>query len=209
MKKCCKCKQSLLLNCFTKDRSSNDGISRRCKTCASETRKQYAPQRRAYARKAYRENPVFNKRAKESAKQWREKNREKYRKWQADHRQENREKYKEKNLLRLYGIDRNGLDKMWNQQSGRCACCNTELTKQAWAIDHDHNTGQVRGLLCNSCNLGLGMFSDSVIVFLKAARYLLKTGCIEASADCLTQSQEEAACICKEIMALDWKDAVA
>ncbi len=55
------------------------------------------------------------------------------------------------------------------KQKGICALCNEP--KQLF-IDHEHNTGQVRGLLCRNCNLGLGFFKDNLILLDKAKKYL-------------------------------------
>ena len=62
---------------------------------------------------------------------------------------------------RLYGesVD---FDKMYGEQKGRCSICKkhqSELSRRLH-IDHNHETGQVRSLLCHSCNIGLGMFRD-------------------------------------------------
>jgi hypothetical protein len=43
-----------------------------------------------------------------------------------------------------------------------------------WCIDHDHVTGQVRGLLCGSCNSGIGLLRDDPGVIKAAARYVAK-----------------------------------
>lgn len=53
-----------------------------------------------------------------------------------------------------------------------CPIC---MEREATAIDHDHETGEVRGLLCNSCNLALGMFMDSTDALLRAVSYLKKS----------------------------------
>lgn len=54
-------------------------------------------------------------------------------------------------------------------QDGRCAICNkvAELF-----VDHNHNTNEVRKLLCNTCNLGVGCFYDNPILMRAAATYL-------------------------------------
>ena len=44
-----------------------------------------------------------------------------------------------------------------------------------WAVDHDHKTGKIRGLLCSSCNKALGFLQDSPILALAAYRYLKGT----------------------------------
>lgn len=67
---------------------------------------------------------------------------------------------------------------MWTAQEGLCAICHQPETVKYGdrvkdlAVDHDHETGEVRGLLCNNCNRALGMFGDSAERLLAAARYL-------------------------------------
>jgi hypothetical protein len=59
-------------------------------------------------------------------------------------------------------------------QGGRCAICRTtQFGKKGPAIDHDHDSGKVRGLLCSACNLALGQFGDSVFVLNAALNYLI------------------------------------
>jgi transposase-like protein len=59
------------------------------------------------------------------------------------------------------------------QQGRRCKICRTSQSKR-WHWDHDHKTGKLRDILCNKCNLGLGLFNDSPEILKKAARYLEK-----------------------------------
>jgi hypothetical protein len=56
-------------------------------------------------------------------------------------------------------------------QRFRCLICNAFLSVSA-SVDHDHRTGQVRGLLCFSCNNGLGSFKDSVELLQRSLEYL-------------------------------------
>lgn len=60
------------------------------------------------------------------------------------------------------------------KQLGFCAICNRTEKEvgKVFALDHDHETGQFRGLLCTACNLGLGCFKDSKSMLLKAIDYL-------------------------------------
>lgn len=54
-------------------------------------------------------------------------------------------------------------------QKGACAIC--KQTKKL-VVDHNHTTKQIRGLLCSTCNLGLGMFQDNMDLLESAIRYL-------------------------------------
>lgn len=58
------------------------------------------------------------------------------------------------------------------EQSGSCAIC--YQTSNALVVDHDHNTGEVRGLLCGKCNTLLGMSLDSKTTLTNAVTYLAK-----------------------------------
>lgn len=72
-----------------------------------------------------------------------------------------------------YGITEAQFLAMLDAQDNRCAICKTEL---AWpVVDHDHQTGRVRGVLCNPCNRGLGQFGDDVSRLESAAAYLKAT----------------------------------
>lgn len=58
-------------------------------------------------------------------------------------------------------------------QDNRCAGCGRrEPTNRGWCIDHCHESGTVRGVLCSPCNLALGMVADSPAVLEQLARYL-------------------------------------
>jgi hypothetical protein len=77
-------------------------------------------------------------------------------------------------LRRKYGISHNDYLELLEAQNGRCAICGTDVSggKGAFHVDHCHNSGQIRGLLCHSCNVGLGHFNDQESLLLKAALYL-------------------------------------
>jgi hypothetical protein len=65
---------------------------------------------------------------------------------------------------------------MLSEQSGVCKICGEPCPtyKHALAVDHNHTTGKVRGLLCNNCNNGLGRFRDNPQYLRAAADYLEK-----------------------------------
>jgi hypothetical protein len=89
----------------------------------------------------------------------------------------NRAKYREYNRRKLYGMTQQEFDAMWTDQGGLCAICRQAdwpalIGKDGPHVDHDHETGRVRGILCQSCNHGLGKFKDDPNRLRAAADYL-------------------------------------
>jgi hypothetical protein len=84
-------------------------------------------------------------------------------------------------LRKRYGMTVEDYDELLLAQGGRCAICGTTeppLLKEtcssglSFAVDHDHQTGAVRGLLCGPCNLGIGNLGDEPARLRAAAVYL-------------------------------------
>lgn len=78
-------------------------------------------------------------------------------------------------LNREYGLTEAGYDDLVKEQGGQCAICKTTEPggiKGFWSIDHDHETGKVRALLCARCNPALGLFNDDPAILEAAANYL-------------------------------------
>jgi hypothetical protein len=75
-------------------------------------------------------------------------------------------------LKRLYGISVQEHAAMMARQNGRCAICQRKPSGDTLCIDHCHETGKVRGLLCRKCNTGLGCYDDDPAFARKAAAYL-------------------------------------
>jgi hypothetical protein len=74
-----------------------------------------------------------------------------------------------------YGITYWDFERMLRDQSGRCAICCTSEPGGPWNtlnVDHCHETGRVRGLLCYRCNVGLGYFQDDPSRLLAAQDYI-------------------------------------
>jgi Recombination endonuclease VII len=76
-------------------------------------------------------------------------------------------------LKRRYGISAKEFDELVATQGGGCAICGKEEPEH---VDHDHLTGEVRGVLCFNCNGGLGQFRDSTDFLRSAATYLEQRG---------------------------------
>jgi hypothetical protein len=79
-------------------------------------------------------------------------------------------------LLTTYGMTSDEYDRMLASQDGKCAICGTDDPQSArnnvWNVDHDHDTGEVRGLLCSPCNRGMGLLQDNPKVIEKVLQYL-------------------------------------
>jgi len=77
-------------------------------------------------------------------------------------------------IKRKYGISQEEYDDLLARQDGGCAICGSrEDTKDyRLPVDHNHETGKIRGLLCHRCNLAIGQFQDDVDLLRKAIKYL-------------------------------------
>jgi hypothetical protein len=80
--------------------------------------------------------------------------------------------------LKSYGLDIVKYNEMLDEQKGCCKICNRHLSevnkgrKKALCVDHCHETNLVRGLLCDKCNRGIGLFNDNADLLNKAIKYL-------------------------------------
>lgn len=108
--------------------------------------------------------------------------------WEAKHPEWKRERIARINkerrenfyyTARRHGLTQDEVAAMHAQQKGKCAICGGMETRRdnkgdiaRLAVDHNHETGQIRGLLCHRCNHSLGGFQDSPAVIRKAASYL-------------------------------------
>jgi hypothetical protein len=75
-------------------------------------------------------------------------------------------------LSHRYGISKEQYLELIIVQDNKCAICGKSPDKKRFAIDHDHETGIVRGLLCITCNVELGYFFDNKNLLLNAIQYL-------------------------------------
>lgn len=101
---------------------------------------------------------------KAAVKSWIDRNR--------DHRKAYQRAYQ---INKKYGVDEEWFASLSLKQKGVCAICGQFDGTGKWkklVIDHDHNTGKIRGLLCNECNRGIGYLKDSVDILEKSVEYL-------------------------------------
>jgi hypothetical protein len=83
--------------------------------------------------------------------------------------------FRELALARSYHMTISQWNTLWNEQKGMCAICTDKLVRDKTThVDHDHDTGKVRALLCANCNKGIGLLKDSALVCARAAVYLAR-----------------------------------
>ncbi|MFQ3396372.1 endonuclease VII domain-containing protein [Enterobacter mori] len=86
--------------------------------------------------------------------------------------------YKNRSLINNYGITLKQYDSMFESQNGLCAICKKPESKTTkgvinrLSVDHNHSTGEVRSLLCDKCNRGIGFFNEDIECLSNAISYL-------------------------------------
>jgi hypothetical protein len=73
---------------------------------------------------------------------------------------------------RRFGVTAAQYNEMYSSQNGRCAICLGEENNKRLSVDHCHQSGNVRGLLCSNCNLGIGKLQENTDNLLRAIDYL-------------------------------------
>lgn len=154
---CTGCNQEKVLDSkhFTKDKNDSSGFTYRCKICRAKAHKDWALK-----------NP-------DKVKTINDKNKEKRKKYY--NTPENKLKYRKKYIERKFGIKYEVYEQMYSKQNGLCAICGepeTNKRQEYLSLDHCHKKGHIRGLLCNSCNRGLGYFRDNQQYLENAKNYL-------------------------------------
>jgi hypothetical protein len=113
----------------------------------------------------------------QKTKQWRINNPEKY-KLMTDRRNKSltKDQIKHNNLKYKHGITLEQYNNKFILQEGKCDICKKHASacRRALAVDHNHKTGQIRSLLCDECNRGIGLLGDDVNRLKSAYEYLLR-----------------------------------
>ena len=148
-KYCPQCGETKIRLNFYKHPSTKDKLTKLCKDCYAENTKERRAlpgnkERQRLAQEKWRKNPK-NKRAELSSR------------------------YKAQ-----YGITLDIYEEMLEKQNGKCYICGNEANYNGKPlyVDHCHDSGKVRKLLCQHCNTGLGMFRDNPELLIKAADYV-------------------------------------
>lgn len=84
----------------------------------------------------------------------------------------------ERDLLKKYNLTLNDYNAMFSEQKGCCRICKAHQMnfERPLCVDHNHETGEVRGLLCDKCNRALGLFNDNPALLEEALAYLKEEG---------------------------------
>ncbi len=118
----------------------------------------------AKAKERRKNDPEYRKRMIEKTERYIARNREKVLLYKKKH-----------NLEKNHGLSWETYEVILKSQNNACAICEKRnQPKRRFAVDHDHKTGRVRGLLCDKCNLGLGHFGDDISLFKQVIFYLKK-----------------------------------
>ncbi|MFI1506431.1 endonuclease VII domain-containing protein [Streptomyces sp. NPDC020597] len=171
-RRCSRCKRHLPRAAFAGNKAMPDGLQAYCRECSAE----YYRQRQEAKGKKVREKvavPPGHKRCPqcESVKphaEW-EVNKSSSDGWSSYCRECRAERNRISYFKRKYGLTPKELDALITSQRGVCCIC---LAAPAAHVDHCHETGRVRGVLCFSCNAALGQFKDRPDVIRRAATYV-------------------------------------
>lgn len=155
MKICTQCNQIKKLEEFYKQvayKGRSERVQSICKQCVLLNRKS-----------KYQNNEKFRTDTIERVKKW---------------QQENWFKYKDKSLKYTYSISLDEYTDLLKKQGGLCMICKqpeTRVVKQKTCflhVDHNHENGIIRGLLCHACNTGIGLLKEDITILQEAINYL-------------------------------------
>jgi len=157
VKRCKHCGKEKPLQDFYADRKARDGRRPECKVCNLAARKaRYDANPRPYI---------------ERVMKWQRENRERHLAKQREYKESGRKAVSDRKsyLKRKYGLTLEEYDELLAAQGGGCAICGNP---DADNVDHDHVTGEVRGILCFNCNIAIGHIADDKDRLLLAFAYL-------------------------------------
>lgn len=135
---------------FNKDKGKNDGLHWCCKSCRKKYRQQpdVKAQTSSYNKAERRRDPKLTKM-----------------------------RDRKYTLKRYWGMTADQFEVLMNEHNRQCGICGKQersSPKKPLVIDHDHSTGEIRGLLCDNCNRGIGLLQDNISILHTAIAYLNK-----------------------------------
>ena len=150
-KVCSTCKSHKSLSVFSRHPRNKDRLQSRCNDCAN----------------------LWRREKRKNDKQWRDRALA----IQNKSRWKNIDNIREKAWLSRYGITRDDYETMLKVQNGKCAICSSIssgwIRSDKFCIDHCHETGIIRGLLCHPCNIALGKAGDNIQGLTRMISYLM------------------------------------
>ena len=149
-KRCPRCEQIKLRSEFYKNKTAHDGLQGMCKPCNIS-----------------------------KVSEWQKSNPEKHSKYNVEWDKRNPRKKRDRHLKWRLGIPYGTYEHLLAEQNGQCAICGRTDPNgrgaKVFHVDHSAETGNVRGLLCHSCNIGIGHFFHRVEYLQSAINYLIRT----------------------------------
>lgn len=162
LKLCIQCLEDKLLSDFGKDKRNISGLRNECKDC-----------RNIYEKALRNGNTEYKKQQTENTKQWKKNNPDKAKILRDRYNKKNPTKMREAHLKFTFNVTLEQYEVMMVEQNRVCKICALPAESgKNLHIDHDHKTGEIRGLLCGKCNMGLGLFNDNYELINKAIEYL-------------------------------------
>jgi hypothetical protein len=161
VKRCKKCGEVKRLSDFYRANGTRDGLRGQCKTCE-----------RARHQSWYRSNQA---RAIATAKRWQQANAERVAANNRRYRAANAQRFRDGHRRRVFNLTAEQYEAVLEAQGGGCALCGRgPHPGRSLHVDHDHETGAIRGLLCFRCNVGIGHFREDKLRMADAIVYLAR-----------------------------------
>jgi|694.fasta_scaffold119457_6 hypothetical protein len=146
------------------------------RTYQQEWRKAHPELTKTHAQRTYLKHA---ERIKAYKRKWAEANKDRHREQARLWYQQNKQRVLQLRTERFFSLPEGGYAVLCALQHNRCLICGRKPRKRPLAVDHDHKTGKIRGLLCGTCNTGMGHLQDSPELLEKAAAYLRTRGTID------------------------------
>lgn len=195
-KECTVCKESKPFEDFYKQKARKDGLMSFCKLCDHARKTNYLRKKNPPTRQLTLVARELNKQGKKFCPRCKEvKNHESFyttgqsndgfasycivcyksidkKHFERKYYKRDKEKIRGRNLQKKFGLTLEQYNQMAKAQDFKCAVCKQPETSKSLAVDHDHKTGQIRGLLCGRCNPGLGFLKDDPERIRNLVKYL-------------------------------------
>jgi len=191
---CTKCGVEKPISRFSRDKQKKNGLYSSCKSCVAEYDREYRQRpgikrRTAEYMKEYNQRPERREKKLKYSKEYYQKNKERKAEYAKRYNALNKEKIAKRRkvyrdspeakrvnlngaLLRKYGITLEERNKIIAEQNNKCVICRRVLNDKNIHVDHNHDTGNLRGILCRFCNSGLGYFFENSGSMRSAADYI-------------------------------------